>query len=121
MKTIILLLFPILSFSQITHLKTVTCRVKEFGEKELICVTFYRGAKVGYDLATHEGAFIGKCEVISVRSSDCTIDSTVVPKLIRAFREREERRKNTSQGQAIVAGTSLLIVKHMLDKNLDWR
>ena len=84
-------------------------------------MTFYRGAKVGYDLATHDGNFIGKCEIISVRSSDCTIDSTVVPKLIRAFREREEKRRNTSQGQAIVAGTSLLIIKSMLDKNLDWK
>ena len=120
MKYLFLLLpFPL--FSQITHLKTVTCRVKEFGERELICVTFYQGAKVGYDLATHDGNFIGKCEILSVRSSDCPIDSTVVPKLIRAFREREERRRNTSQGQAIIAGTSLLIVKAMLDSKLDWR
>ena len=117
----LLLLFPFPLFSQITHLKTVTCQVKEFGEKELICITFYRGSKVGYDLATHNGDFIGKCEILSVRSSDCAIDSTVVPKLIRAFREREEKRRNTSQGQAIVAGTSLLIVKSMLDKNLDWK
>ena len=92
----LLLLFPFPLFSQITHLKTVTCQVKEFGEKELICITFYRGSKVGYDLATHNGDFIGKCEILSVRSSDCAIDSTVVPKLIRAFREREERRRNTS-------------------------
>lgn len=117
----LLLLFPFPIFSQITHLKTVTCRVKEFGERELICVTFYRGKKVGYDLATHNGDFIGKCEILSVRSSDCTIDSTVVPKLIRAFNEREARQKNTEQGQSIVIGTSLLIVKAMLDDKLDWK
>ena len=117
----LLFILPLPLFSQITHLKTVTCKVKEFGERELICVTFYRGAKVGYDLATHEGNFVGKCEILSVRSSDCDIDSTVVPKLIRAFNEREERRKNTAQGQSIVAGASLLIIKHLLDKNLDWK
>lgn len=121
LKTILLLLLPTLSFSQITHLKTVICRVKEFGERELICVTFYRGSKIGYDLATHEGNFIGKCEILNVRSSDCSIDSTVVPKLIRAFNEREARRKNTEQGQAIVIGTSLLIIKAMLDDKLDWK
>lgn len=117
----LLLLLPFPLFSQITHLKTVTCRVAEFGERELIAVTFYRGSKVGYDLATHDGNFIGKCEILNVRSSDCEIDSTVVPKLIRAFDERENRRKNTSQGQAIVAGTSLFIVKRMLDSKLDWK
>lgn len=108
-------------FSQITHLKTVTCKVKEFGERELICVTFYRGTKIGYDLATHEGNFIGKCEILNVRSSDCSIDSAVVPKIIRAFNEREARRKNTEQGQVIIIGTSLLIVKAMLDAKLDWK
>ena len=117
----LLFFLPLPLFSQITHLKTVTCKVKEFGERELIAVTFYRGAKVGYDLATHEGNFIGKCEVLNVRSSDCPIDSTVVPKLIRAFNEREARLKNTYEGQAIVVGTSLLIVKAMLDDKLDWK
>jgi len=117
----LLFFFPVFSFAQITHLKTVTAQVRGFGERELIAITFYRGDKVGYDLATHDGNFIGKCEILSVRSSDCTIDSTVVPKLIRAFNERENRRKNTSQGQAIVAGTSLFIVKRMLDSKLDWK
>ena len=117
----LLLFFPVFSFAQITHLKTVTCTVKEFGERELICVTFYRGSKIGYDLATHNGDFIGKCEVLNVRGSDCTIDSTVVYKLIRAFNEREERRRSTERGQAIVAGTSLLIVKHLLDTKHDWK
>jgi hypothetical protein len=84
---------PIFSFAQITHLKTVTCKVKEFGERELICVTFYRGGKVGYDLATHGGDFIGKCEVLNVRSSECTIDSLVIPKLIRAFNEHKLPKK----------------------------
>lgn len=121
MKTIIILLFPILSFSQITHLKTVTCKVKEFGERELICVTFYRGGKVGFDMATHGGDFIGKCEITAVRASECTIDSLVVPKIIRAFNEREERRRGTERGQAFVIGTSLLTVKYFLDKNLDWK
>jgi len=117
----LLLFFPVFSFAQIVHLKTVTCSVKEFGERELICVTFYRGGKVGFDLATHGGEFIGKCEITAVRSSDCTIDSLVIPKLIRAFNEREERRRSTERGQAIVAGTSLLIVKHLLDTKLDWK
>ncbi len=120
MKTIILLLFPILSFSQITHLKTVTCKVKEFGERELICVTFYRGGKVGFDMATHGGDFIGKCEITAVRGSDCTIDSLVVPKIIRAFNEREKRRRGTESGQVIVGASSLLIIKHVLDAKLDW-
>ncbi len=117
----LLLFFPVFSFAQITHLKTVTCTVKEFGERELICVTFYRGGKAGYDLATHNGDFIGKCEVLNVRSSDCTIDSLVIPKLIRAFNEREKRRRGTERGQVFVAGTSLLIIKHVLDTKLDWR
>lgn len=117
----LLLFFPVFSFAQIAHLKTVTCTVKEFGERELICVTFYRGSKIGYDLATHDGNFIGKCEITAVRGSDCTIDTLVVPKLIRAFNEREERRKGTERGQVIVAGTSLLIIKHVLDTKLDWR
>ena len=84
-------------------------------------MTFYRGNKIGYDLATHDGSLIGKCEILNVRSSDCAIDSMIVPKLIRAFDDREKRRRNTSQGQAIVAATSLLIVKHMLDAKLDWK
>ena len=120
MKTIILLLFPILSFSQITHLKTVTCKVKEFGERELICVTFYRGGKVGFDMVTHGGDFIGKCEITAVRASECTIDSLVVPRIIRAFNEREKRRRGTESGQVIVGASSLLIVKHVLDAKLDW-
>lgn len=117
----LLFILPLPLFAQITHLKTVTCQVREFGERELICITFYRGAKVGYDLATHNGDFVGKCEILSVRSSDCAIDSTVVPKLIRAFNEREEKRRNTSEGQAIVGVTSLLIVKAILDTKLDWK
>jgi hypothetical protein len=117
----LLLFFPALSFAQITHLKTVTAQVKEFGERELICVTFYQGAKVGYDLATHSGEFIGKCEITAVRGSDCTVDSLVIPKLIRAFNEREERRRGVERGQAIVAGTSLLIIKRVLDTKLDWK
>jgi hypothetical protein len=117
----LLLFFPVLSFAQITHLKTVTCKVKEFGERELICVTFYRGSKIGYDLATHSGDFIGKCEITAVRGSDCTIDSLVIPKLIRVFNEREERRKGIERSQAILIGTSLLTVKYFLDKNLDWK
>ena len=116
----LLLFFPVFSFAQVVHLKTVTCRVKEFGERELICVTFYRGGKVGFDMATHGGDFIGKCEITAVRGSDCVIDSTVVPKIIRAFNEREERRKGTERGQAFVGATSLLIIKHVLDTKLDW-
>lgn len=117
----LLLLFPVFSFAQITHLKTVTCKVKEFGERELICVTFYRGGKVGFDMVTHGGDFIGKCEITAVRASECTIDSLVVPRIIRAFNAREERRKGTERGQAVVIGTSLLTVKHMLDTKLDWK
>ena len=117
----LLLFFPVFSFAQITHLKTVTCKVKEFGERELICVTFYRGGKVGFDMATHGGDFIGKCEITAVRGSDCTIDSTVVPKIIRAFNEREERRKSTERGQAIVIGISLLSAKVLADSKFDWK
>ena len=84
-------------------------------------MTFYRGGKVGFDMATHGGDFIGKCEITAVRGSDCTIDSLVVPKIIRAFNEREERRRSTESGQVIVIGTSLLIVKHVLDTKLDWK
>ena len=117
----LLLFFPFFSFAQVVHLKTVTCRVKEFGERELICVTFYRGGKVGFDMVTHGGDFVGKCEITAVRGSDCTIDSTVVPKIIRAFNEREKRRRGTERGQAVVIGVSLLTVKYFLDKKLDWK
>ena len=116
----LLLFFPIFSFAQITHLKTVTAQVKGFGDRELICVTFYRGSKVGFDLATHEGNLIGKVEVMSLRRSERTIDSSAVHSIIRAFNDREERRKGTERGQAIVGATSLLIVKRVLDTKLDW-
>jgi hypothetical protein len=117
----LLLFFPVFSFAQITHLKTVTAQVKGFGDRELICVTFYRGSKVGFDLATHEGNLIGKCEVMSLRRSERTIDSSAVHSIIRAFNDREERRRGTERGQALLIGTSLLIIKHMLDTKLDWR
>ena len=111
----LLLLFPVFSFAQITHLKTVTAQVRGFGDRELICVTFYRGSKVGFDLATHEGNLIGKCEVMSLRRSERTIDSSAIHKIIRAFNEREERRKGTERGQAIVIGISLLSAKVLAD------
>lgn len=116
----LLLFFPVFSFAQITHLKTVTAQVRGFGDRELICVTFYRGTKIGFDLATHEGNLIGKCEVMSLRRSERTIDSSAVHRIIRAFNEREERRRGTERGQAVVIGTSLLTVKYFLDKKLDW-
>lgn len=111
----LLLLFPVFSFAQITHLKTVTAQVKGFGDRELICVTFYRGSKVGFDLATHEGNLIGRCEVMSLRRSERTIDSSAVHRIIRAFNEREERRKGNERGQAIVIGISLLSAKVLAD------
>jgi hypothetical protein len=117
----LLVFFPVFSFAQITHLKTVTAQVRGFGDRELICVTFYRGAKIGFDLATHDGNLIGKCEVMSLRGSQRTIDSAAVYSIIRAFNEREERRKGSERGQMVVAGTSLLIVKHLLDTKLDWK
>jgi len=117
----LLLFLPVLSFAQITHLKTVTAQVRGFGDRELICVTFYRGSKVGFDLATHEGNLIGKCEVMSLRRSERTIDSSAVHRIIRAFNEREKRRRGTERGQAVVIGVSLLTVKYFLDKNLDWK
>jgi len=117
----LLIFFPVFSFAQITHLKPVIAQVKGFGDRELICVTFYRGSKVGFDLATHGGDLIGKCEVMSLRRSERTIDSSAVHRIIRAFNEREERRKGTERGQAFVIGTSLLTVKYFLDKNLDWK
>ena len=117
----LLLFFPVFSFAQITHLKTVTCKVKEFGERELICVTFYRGGKVGFDMVTHGGDFIGKCEITAVRASECTIDSLVVPRIIRAFNEREERRRGTERGQALLIGISLLSAKALADTKLDWK
>ena len=121
LKTILLLLFPVLSFSQITHLKTITAQVRGFGDRELICVTFYRGSKIGFDLATHEGNLIGKCEVMSLRRSERTIDSLVVRRIIRAFDEREERRKGAERGQAVVVGISLLSAKVLADSKLDWK
>lgn len=117
----LLLLFPVFSFAQITHMKTVTAQVVGFGDRELICITFYRGSKIGFDLATHNGNLIGKCEIMALRRSERTIDSSAVHCIIRAFNEREERRRGTERGQAIVAGTSLLIIKHLLDRNLNWR
>lgn len=116
----LLLFLPVLSFAQITHLKTVTAQVRGFGDRELICVTFYRGSKVGFDLATHEGNLIGKCEVMSLRRSERTIDSSAVHRIIRAFNERGKRRRGTESGQVIVGASSLLIIKHVLDAKLDW-
>jgi len=116
----LLLFFPVFSFAQITHLKPVMAQVKGFGDRELICVTFYRGSKVGFDLATHEGNLIGKCEIMSLRRSERTIDSSAVHRIIRAFNEREKRRRGTESGQVIVSATSLLILKHVLDTKLDW-
>jgi len=116
----LLIFFPVFSFAQITHLKPVIAQVKGFGDRELICVTFYRGSKVGFDLATHGGDLIGKCEVMSLRRSERTIDSSAVHRIIRAFNEREKRRRGTESGQVIVGASSLLIIKHVLDAKLDW-
>jgi len=117
----LLFFFPVFSFAQITHLKTVTAQVVGFGDRELICVTFYRGSKVGFDLATHDGNLIGKCEVMSLRRSERTIDSAAVHKIIRAFNEREERRRGTERGQALLIGISLLSAKALADAKLDWK
>lgn len=84
-------------------------------------MTFYRGSKIGFDLATHEGNLIGKCEVMSLRRSERTIDSLVVRRIIRAFDEREERRKGAERGQAVVVGISLLSAKVLADSKLDWK
>jgi len=117
----LLLLLPFPLFSQITHLKTVTAQVMGFGDRELIAITFYRGDKIGFDLATHEGNLIGKCEVMSLRRSQRTIDSSAVHRIIRAFNEREERRRGTERGQAVVIGISLLSAKALVDSKFDWK
>ena len=117
----LLLFLPVFSFAQITHLKTVTAQVRGFGDRELICVTFYRGSNVGFDLATHEGNLIGKCEIMSLRRSERTIDSLAAHRIIRDFNRREERRKGTERGQALLIGISLLSAKALADSKFDWK
>jgi len=117
----LLLFFPIIGFGQITHLKTVTAQVVGFGDRELIAITFYRGSKVGFDLATHDGNLIGKCEIMSLRGSQRTIDSAAVYSIIRGFNAREERRRGTERGQALLIGISLLSAKALADAKLDWK
>lgn len=121
MKSILIFLFPVLSFSQVTHMKSVTVDVKDWGQYDLIEITFYRGSKIGFDLATHNGDFIGKCEVKAIKSSDCVIDSLAAMKIIRAFNAREERRRHTQSGQAIVGGASILLIKSIADSKLNWK
>ena len=58
---------------------------------------------------------------MSLRRSERTIDSSAIHKIIRAFNEREERRKGTERGQAIVIGISLLSAKVLADsKSWQW-
>jgi len=120
MKLITFFLFPFFCFGQITHLKSVTADINN-SQYELICVTFYRGGKVGFDLATHRGDFIGKCEVKAIKPSGCTIDSSAVPRIIRAFNEREKRRRNAKEGQEITGWVSVLLIKSIADSKFNWK